>query len=187
LSKAAQNIIINGFGYKAKFITAFIGDKTGDKIKFFTIGSGEAGSMFKGHAVTAAALNSYYMVEQFTIDSLVEQVNYIPDLIKMDIEGAESLALKGAIKTASFFKTKFMIEMHSPPELPMLENATRVLTWCTENHYHAFYLKDGRLLISAETIAQRGRCHLLLLPQSETYPAYLTGISQGSKLPNNIK
>ena len=36
-------------------------NKIGDKIKFYTVGSGSAGSMFKSHAETAAILNTYLL------------------------------------------------------------------------------------------------------------------------------
>lgn len=186
LANAAQNMIINGFGLKTKFVNAFISDKEGDKIKFFTVGTGEAGSMFSGHAETASAVNSFYYVNQMTIDSIVEKVNIIPDLIKIDVEGAESLALQGAIKTASNKKTKFMVEMHSPPELPMIENVKKVLNWCTENKYKAFYLCDSKQIESPEIIAHRGKCHLLLLPENDLFPDYLKNIKEGSLLPKNL-
>ena len=57
LAKAAQNMIYNGFGLKSKFVSAFIGDKDGEKLNFYTIGSGAAGSMYSSHATTAAAVN----------------------------------------------------------------------------------------------------------------------------------
>lgn len=186
LAKASQNMIINGFGFKSRFVTAFIGDKDGEKIKFYTVGTGEAGSMFSGHAETAAALNSFYEVEKLTIDTLVSTLNFLPDLIKIDVEGAESLALNGAIKTASMSKTKFFIEMHSPPELPMSENAKLVLNWCKENEYNAYYLKESLLLDKPETISHRGKCHLLLLPKNEMYPEYLKKIKQGDSLPISL-
>jgi FkbM family methyltransferase len=186
LARASQNLIINGFGEKVKFITGFVGDKQGEKVKFYTVGSGAAGSMYKGHAVTASAANKFYYVAMATIDSLVEKVGYLPDLIKIDVEGAESLALKGASKTASFSKTKFMVEMHSFPELTMLENATLVLNWCVENGYKAYYMSNSSEIVDPETISGRGRCHVLLLPKSESYPGYLMNISQGAELPRSL-
>ena len=53
--------------------------------------------MFSGHAETAKAVNSYYFVSQMTIDTIVDKVKVVPDLIKIDVEGAESLALEGAV------------------------------------------------------------------------------------------
>lgn len=186
LAKASQNIILNGFGIKSKFITAFIGEKDGEKIDFYTVGSGEAGSMYSSHAETAAALNSFYEVETITIDTLVSFVEFVPDLIKIDVEGAESLALLGAKKTASNQKVKFFIEMHGLIELSMKENAQLILNWCSDNNYKAYYLKEACELISAETIASRGKCHLLLLPKNEEYPHYLKNIKEEDPLPKTI-
>lgn len=186
LAKAAQNMIVNGFGIKSKFISAFVGDTDGEKVKFYTVGSGEAGSMYPGHAETATAVNSFYEVEKITIDTMVKQLNYTPDLIKVDVEGAEYLVLQGAVTTASKGESKFFIEMHSPPELSMTENARLVLKWCLENKYKAYYLKDGVLLNDPKTIAHRGKCHLLLLPEKDNYPIYLKDIKQGDSLPKEI-
>lgn len=186
LAKAAQNMIINGFGIKSKFITAFVGEKDGERIRFYTVGTGAAGSMFSSHAETAAAMNLYYEVEKITIDTLVDKVGFVPDLIKIDVEGAESFALLGAKKTAAEQKAKFFIEMHSPKELPMKQNAQLVLDWCSDNNYKAFYLKDMIELDNSDMIAHRGKCHLLLVPKNESIPQYLKNIKERSPLPNKI-
>lgn len=186
LAKASQNMIINGFGIKCKFISAFVGEEDGEKINFYTVGSGAAGSMFSSHAETASALNSFYEVEKITIDTLIKKVGYIPDLIKIDVEGAESLALLGAKQTAKEQKVKFFIEMHSPKELPMKENAQLILDWCSDNHYRAFYLKEMVELDTSEMIAHRGKCHLLLVPKNDSLPEYLKNIKERSPLPKTI-
>ena len=72
--------------------------------------------------------------------------------------------------------------MHSPPELTMDKNAELVINWCENNCYQAWYLKEKIKLINAEQIAHRGRCHLLLLPEHDTFPKYLIPIAQGSKI-----
>ena len=186
LAKASQNMIINGFGIKCKFISAFVGEEDGEKINFYTVGSGAAGSMFSSHAETATALNSFYEVEKITIDTLIKKVGYIPDLIKIDVEGAETLALLGAKQTAKEQKVKFFIEMHSPKELPMKENAQLILDWCSDNHYRAFYLKEMVELDTSEMIAHRGKCHLLIVPKNDSLPEYLKNIKERSPLPKTI-
>lgn len=186
LAKASQNMILNGFGMKSRFVTAFIGEKDGERLNFYTVGSGEAGSMYPSHAETAAAVNSFYEVEKITIDTLVQYVGYIPDLIKIDVEGAESLALLGAEKTASNQKTKFFIEMHALKELSMSENAKLIINWCSKNRYRAFYLKEASEITNPEVISKRGKCHLLLLPQYENYPNSLVNIKEGDPLPKRL-
>lgn len=186
LAKAAQNMIINGFGLKSKFISAFIGDRDGEKVRFYTVGSGEAGSMYASYAETANLVNSFYEVEKLSIDTIISQLNYVPDLIKIDIEGAEYLALQGAINAASKQKIKFFVEMHSTIEQPMIKNTTLILDWCRDNKYSPYYLKEGKLLNDAQTTAHRGKYHLLLLPKNEEYPEYLKEIKQGAAIPENI-
>jgi hypothetical protein len=46
------------------------------------------------------------------------------------VEGAEILVLKNAVQLAALQSVKFLVEMHGPKELPMLENAALVPNWC---------------------------------------------------------
>ncbi|HMS65262.1 MAG TPA: hypothetical protein PKD83_08430 [Ignavibacteria bacterium] len=41
-------------------------------------------------------------------------------------------------------------------------------------------------MVNSDLIANRGKCHLLLLPLKESYPEYLKGILQNSSLPERI-
>ncbi len=186
LSIAAKNLILNNLAENATFYTSFVSDKSGEQVPFYTVAAGSAGSMFKGHAETAAAINSFYMVTTISIDDLVKKLGWSPDLIKIDVEGAESLVLLGAIQLAANRATTFIVEMHSPPELPMTENAQRVLEWCKSSRYRAWYMRDACPLQSSEQVADRGRCHLLLLPEHQKYPDYLREIKQGAALPASI-
>jgi len=186
LAKTAQNLIINGYGHKSKFISAFIGDVDGEEVKFYTVGTGEAGSMYANHAQTAAAVNSFYYVKKITIDTIIKQTGIIPNLIKIDVEGAENLALKGAVEIAKKQIAKFIIEMHALPELSMFDSGNFVINWCKKNNYVPYYLNDAVVLENATTIASRGKCHLLLLPKEEKYPEYLKNIQQRDELPKII-
>lgn len=186
LAIAAKNLIYNNLATNCTFITSFVSDQTGKEIPFYTIGTGAAGSMFMSHAESAAAINSYFMVTTTTIDKLVTQVGWYPDFVKIDVEGAESLVLNGAVELAKLQSTAIMVEMHSPKELPMINNAEKILDWCNKTNYKAWYMKEGIQLKSPEQIAHRGKCHLLLLPFNWPYPDELKKIKQGAKLPDQI-
>jgi len=186
LQKAAINIINNSLGNRTQYITAFVGDKVDETIKFYTVGSGAAGSMHASHAETAASINSFMEVKTVTLDYLYSLYEVKPDLIKIDVEGAETLVMQSAKKTASSTKCDFFIEMHNVENLGM-EAATQImLDWCNEMDYRAWYLKTGEHLQTAETTKNRGKCHLLLMPKEKKYPEYLKGIAQNNPLPKSI-
>lgn len=186
LKKAAINIITNGLGNRTQYMTAFVGDTLDETIKFYTIGSGAAGSMYASHAETAASINSYLDVKTVTLDYLYDVYDVKPDLIKMDIEGAETLAMQSAKKLAKEAQCSFFIEMHNVENLGMEAAAQLMLDWCEETGYKAWYLKTGEQLRTAETVKTRGKCHLLLLPKEKDYPEYLKGVVQNNPLPNSI-
>lgn len=186
LSIAAQNLIKNGLGHHANYYSAFVGNRVDDTIKFYTVGSGAAGSMYASHAQTASSVNSFLEVNTVTLDYLYEFYNFKPDLVKIDVEGAETLVMKAAKKIATETQCTFFIEMHNVQNLGMESAGQMMLDWCEEMNYRTWYLKTGEQLLSAETIKSRGKCHLLLLPKSKEYPAYLKGILPNTPLPKSI-
>ena len=184
LQIAALNIIENGLGHKAQYFSAFVGNKEDDTIKFYTVGSGAAGSMHASHAQTAASLNSFMHVNTVTLDYLYRYFEVRPDLVKIDVEGAETLVMEGAKHLARETHCAFFIEMHNVAGLGMEAAGQLMLDWCDAQDYNAWYLKTGMQLTSAETIKTRGKCHLLLMPKENVYPEYLKGVSQNAPLPD---
>ena len=181
LSKAAENLILNNLSQKAKFIPAFISDKNDDVIDFYTVGAGAAGSKFKGFAKTAKKLKSYYPVNTLTIDHLVKSTGISPDLIKVDVEGAEIEVLNGATELAKKMNTTFILEIHSGEELNITENTRLILEWCDKNNYSGWYLKD-KTLLDIDSIKNRGRYHALLIPKHRQFPEYLKDINENAAL-----
>ncbi|WP_162919919.1 FkbM family methyltransferase [Hanstruepera ponticola] len=186
LQKAAQNIIMNGVGNHVNYVSAFVGNSVDDTIKFYTIGSGAAGSMHASHAQTASALGASMDVKTLTLDYLYDDYKPVPDLVKIDVEGAETLVMEASKKLAKETQCTFFIEMHNVEHLGMEAAGQLMLDWCKEMDYNAWYLKTGEALINAVTIKNRGKCHLLLLPKNKSYPHYLKGIPQNAPLPNTI-
>lgn len=182
LSQAAENLFMNGWAARSRFVCAFAAERSDDVQKFYTVGAGAAGSMFADFAKTASGLGASSLVPTVTLDELVETQQLIPDLIKVDVEGAEGLVLQGATGLAGRRTARFFVEMHSGPHLSMTENAARVLDWCRQAGYRAWYLKLMSELTDSAQIAGRGRCHLLLLPAGVELPASLLSLEQGAPL-----
>jgi FkbM family methyltransferase len=53
------------------------------------------------------------LVPTVTVDFLVEQFSIQPDVIKIDVEGAELFVLQGALKTLKTLKPKIFLSTHS--------------------------------------------------------------------------
>lgn len=85
-------------------------------------------------------------VQTVTIDEFVKNSGLLPAAIKMDIEGAENLALSGAKKTLADHKPILLIEVHS------IFNMFRVYELLNSLGYKIELLKkekDGRCFITA--------------------------------------
>lgn len=186
LQKALGNLLNNNMGFKARFYSAFVSDKSNEFVKFYTLGSGAAGSMHASHAESAAAVGAYMEVSTVTLDFLYKFYNLKPDLVKIDVEGAETLVMKGAQILAKETKCTFFIEMHSVESLGMEKATEMMIDWSKKLDYKVWYLKTGEELLSGEPLKSRGKCHLLLLPKEKDYFTYLKGIKQNSQLPKTI-
>ena len=179
---AAENIVRNRLSARVRFVCAFASDSGGSTARLWTVGSGAAGSMYSTHAKTAARAGKSIEVPTVTLDELASAYSLLPDFVKIDVEGAEGLVLSGAKRCAANHRTRFLVEMHSNPELPMTANAAKVLGWCNELGYSAWYLARGSRLDTPNEIKDRGRCHLLLQPADWPYPPWLVGIPQSAGL-----
>lgn len=187
LNQAQLNLIGNNLGFKAQYFSGFVSDKQDDTIKFYTIGAGAAGSMHASHAESAAMVNSFKQVKTVTLDFLYQYYAMKPDLVKIDVEGAETLVMNGATILAKESQCTFFVEMHTVLNLGMEKAGQLMIDWCKTNHYKAWYLKDAVEFTNAEIIKSRGKCHLLFLPKDRDYPDYLKNISQSAPLPETMR
>jgi FkbM family methyltransferase len=182
LSLAADNLIQNRLVSNVSFVPSFASDAEDQKITFWTTGAGAAGSMYDKHAVTAATRGDHFEVPTTTVDAISEYFGLVPDLVKIDVESAEAKVLGGSRKLAAKKKTRFMVEVHSNPDLPMLTNAQLMISWCESAGYKPWYLRDHVELTTPQQLADRGRCHIMLQPADWPFPEWLKGIEQSAPL-----
>lgn len=181
LSTAMENLIHNGLSQNVLAYNAFVGEKSGQTVDFYTVLDGAAGSKFKSFATTANAMQSYYTVKTISLDDVLKDTGILPNLVKVDVEGAEIEVLDGSTEIAKKQSTLFFVEIHSGMELTISENTKSILDWCAKNQYVATYLKSMTNL-TVDLIQNRGRYHALLVPSSMSLPAYITTIAEGSNL-----
>ena len=87
--------------------------------------------------------------------------------------------IRGCKKTALNGKTKFLVEMHSSNLLSMEENSERVIKWAKSINHKILYLAKMKFINDSKPIKNRGRCHLLLVPENFTINNRLKSIKQG--------
>jgi FkbM family methyltransferase len=180
---AASNLIRNRLSARVHFVQAFVGGAEDAVVDFWTFATAQASSIYRSNFSRRSQRRcpKPTLVPTLTLDKICELYQTVPDLVKIDVEGAEAEVLLGSTRCVSAQTTRFLVEMHSNPTLRMSANAERVLKWCSEMGYKAWYLAEAVDLTSAEQIAHRGRCHLLLQPVDWEYPEWLRGIRQGAE------
>jgi FkbM family methyltransferase len=178
LAFAAETLILNGASSRACFVLAFAGASDSDEIDFWTVGSGAAGSRYIAVAQTAYRLGKHFRVRTGTLESIVSDLGLGCDFVKIDVEGAEDETLAGARKFCSRDRPRLMVELHTWVGRTMAETGGRVLECCSGLGHDAYYLPERRRVEGPQAFAQRGRCHLLLLPSEQTYPNILKRIPQ---------
>jgi len=182
LAIAAQNLFQNYLTHNINFVAAFASNTMSETLQFWTLDAGAAGSIDRTLAQSASKAGSSIVVPTITLNFLADYLQLIPDFIKIDVEGAENMVLDGAKEIASNKISKILVEMHSSPSLSMTSNIVRLLQWCEETGYSAWYLAEHLRISGPEPVSHRGRCHILLLPNTEKYPEYLKALKQGAPL-----
>jgi FkbM family methyltransferase len=182
LSRCAENLIFNRLSGQATFVNAFVGEEDNKEIQFFSSLYDAAGSMFASFAKTSNSIGKSHYVIQKTVDLICKECDFVPNFIKIDVEGAEGFVLKGIKGEILQHKPLLFVEMHSGPELSITENTQRVVDWCSQNHYSPYYMREHAPLKSVDHIKNRGRYHLLLIPEGGSYPEYLKSIPENAQI-----
>lgn len=182
LSRCAENLIFNRLSQQATFVNAFVGEEDNKEIQFFSSLYDAAGSMFSSFAKTSNSIGKSQFVVQKTVDAICLECHFVPDFIKIDVEGAEGFVLKGIKAGTLQHKPLIFVEMHSGPELSITENTQRVVDWCSNNQYSPYYMREHAPLKSVDHIKNRGRYHLLLIPEGGSYPEYLKTIPENAQI-----
>ena len=113
----SENIILNGLT-TIESIPMIISDQNKAEMKLFINTNPGAHSISLEHVESGGArwvdsdgerITLFENVPSITLDSLAKELNIIPDFVKMDIEGAEYLAMCGAADLLTRGHTEFAI------------------------------------------------------------------------------
>ncbi|HTL28531.1 MAG TPA: FkbM family methyltransferase, partial [Tepidisphaeraceae bacterium] len=102
-----EQIELNSLSY-CQAVQQAMGAAVGESTFSFVAAGSASGHLGKGDAT-----DEQIVVQVTTFDTACAQFSP-PDMVKMDIEGAETLALPSAQRLLSEFKPTWLIELHSP-------------------------------------------------------------------------
>lgn len=139
LASAKKNRDLNGFSSIELVPTAVASAKGRAE---FSVGHQESAGHLLADGGDGTGLDdkgSKINVEVTTIDDFVSAGHPPPDLIKLDVEGAESAALSGARLTMADRRPRFLIELHTP------EQDRLVGALLLESGYRAFRIDEPGL------------------------------------------
>lgn len=166
-----RNAQLNNLGGQIQVVNAVLGDRSGLTIPFYWDHAAGGASTIEGYLGHRTALNKVSLC----LDDFIRQQGIQPDVIKVDVEGAEQQVLRGAERTLREHRPLVFVELHTWNTMPMVENAAGVLRLAHEFGYRMVYLKTKQVLEDVAVLAQRGRCHALLIPDAQPDPAWLSG------------
>lgn len=161
-----HNVELNSLTGRVKTVNSLVADRSGYTIPFYWAGSSGGASITKGR------LGHVIEIEKATlsIDDFVEHKGIRPDFVKMDIEGAENIAIRGMVNTLKECRPDVFLELHSFGQLNLIGNAREIWSVIEPLGYEIIYLRTGKTLNDMNELAGRGRCHLLLTPSGKYSP-----------------
>jgi FkbM family methyltransferase len=172
-----RNIELNALENRIVAINTTVGSASGNLCKYhWNVVSGRSG-------IVMAPPQGATPIQKITVslDDFVQQNGLQPDLIKIDVEGAEQQVIAGMRGIMREFRPEVALELHAWPGMPAAENATRILTLLEPLDYGMLWLRSRQFLddpgaltgLSEPTGGVEGRARFLLLPKGRSVPAWL--------------
>lgn len=169
---ASENFRLNNLEQKIQMVNALVSETSGDVCAFYWDHASGGASTIAGY------LGRKYAVYKATlsIDTYCERINILPDLVKIDVEGAEAGVLLGMRRVLTVNKPVIALELHGWDQMSVAQNAANILPYLWEVGYQMIYLQTQKEIKDASVLSNRGRCHVLLLPQGDVLPEALADL-----------
>lgn len=155
-----KNALLNRFNLSIRAVNTLIADRSGYTIPFYWEGASGGASITKGRMGHTIEIHK----STLSLDDYAKANSAWPEFIKMDIEGAENIAIKGMKEILATSRPDVFIELHEFGPKKLYENAQDILDFVTPLNYQMIYLRTGKPVVNTDVMKDRGRCHVLLQP-----------------------
>ncbi len=154
------NAALNGLADRVLVINALIAERSGLTLDFYGDAASGSASIIPGYLSHHRPLRKVTLA----LDDFVGQSNIAPDLIKIDVEGAELQAIAGLKQTMRTLRPVLFVELHAWGDVTVSGTAARLLPQLAPLDYCMVYLHSGEVVDDPAVFTGRGRCHVLLCP-----------------------
>lgn len=135
-----RHLVLNGFDGRASVESALVGADDHDDVRFF-----EMGEHTGMNTVVPGAMDARYEPvsrQQVTLDAYCARHGLAPEVIKIDVEGAELGVLNGARATLAFCRPLIFLSVH-PRQIALLGQSTEMLAKLIESLGYNCHHVDG--------------------------------------------
>jgi FkbM family methyltransferase len=167
-----EHAALNNLSGRVKVVNGLVSDQSGRVVPFYWDFSSGGASVFEDRLGHNFAINKITVA----LDDYTQQMQIQPDLIKIDVEGAELDVLKGCQKSIQKYQPVVFLELHTIGEELLWKNAERIIELMKPLSYSMVYLRNHNIIKNPEELADRGRCHVLLVPTDSDWKSMLTGL-----------
>ena len=164
-----DNAALNGLASRVTVVNALIAERSGLTIDFFGDAASGSASIIPGYLAHNQPLRKVALA----LDDFVRDAECAPDLIKIDVEGAELRVIDGLAETLRVARPLAFIELHSWSDLTVSQTADALLARLASLDYCLIYLRTKEVITDSAVLAGRGRCHVLACPKESPFLAEL--------------
>lgn len=147
-----RNLALNNFGQWTQVRGHLLGNRIDEQVPFYVPRESDRPDP---RSSLSAQSGTPTLLRMMTLDALIDESGLVPQLIKMDVEGAEAIVLEGAAETMTKFRPKIVCAVH--PDILGGSGLSAFLTTVKAANYGIYDLRGS-------PIARPGFQEVLLLP-----------------------
>ena len=155
------NVALNGRADRVLVVNALIAERSGLTLDFYGDAASGSASIIPGYLAHHRPLRKVTLA----LDDFIAHAHIVPELIKIDVEGAELQAIAGLRQTMHTIRPLLFVELHAWGDVVITDTVARLLPQLDALDYCLVYLRSGQVVTDPAVFADRGRCHVLLCPR----------------------
>ena len=133
------NVALNGRADRVLVVNALIAERSGLTLDFYGDAASGSASIIPGYLAHHRPLRKVTLA----LDDFIAHAHIVPELIKIDVEGAELQAIAGLRQTMHTIRPILFVELHAWGDVVITDTVARLLPQLDARDYCLVYLRSG--------------------------------------------